>query len=155
MEKSLKTLEIVNAYQLLGNAKYNKLEDADQLKVWRLSRLMKPIAKEAEEAQQDALSSLIPDEFRQKVQKAQEYAEAKKAGIKDKDGLPMTDKEYVEYLTEFRKYNILVGKAFDEVLQKEVTIEYEPLSEDTVGLLVTCNEWPMDKALEHLEWLIG
>lgn len=153
MEKSLKTLEIVNAYHLLGNAKYSKLEDADQLKVWRLSRLMKPIAKEAEEAQQDALSSLIPDEFRQKVQKAQEYAEAKKAGIKE--GLPMTDKEYVEYLTEFRKYNILVGKAFDEVLQKEVTIEYEPLSEDVVGLLVTCNEWPMDKALEHLEWLIG
>ncbi len=153
MEKSLKTLEIVNAYQLLGNAKYNKLDDAEQIKIWKLSRLMKPIAKEAEEAQQDALQSLVPDEFRQKVQKAQEYTEARKAGIKD--NLPMTDKEYVEYLTEFKKYNILVGKAFDEVLQKEVTIDYEPLSEDTVGLLVTCNEWPMAKALEHLEWLIG
>lgn len=153
MEKTLKTLEVVNAYQLLGSAKYNKLEDADQIKIWRLSRLMKPIAKEAEDAQQDAMQSLVPEEFREKVRRAQEYIEAKKAGTKD--NLPMTNEEYVSYLTEFRKYNLLVGKAFDEVLQKEVTIDYEPLSEDTVGLLVTCNEWPMAKALEHLEWLIG
>lgn len=153
MEKSLKTLEIVDAYHLLGNAKYNKLEDADQLKVWRLSRLMKPIAKEVEEAQQDAVKSLIPDEFRQKIRKAQEYSEARKAGIKE--GLPMTDGEFLEYLTEFKKYNILVGKAFDEVLQKEVKLEFEPLPENTVGQLVTCNEWPMAEALEKLEWLIG
>ena len=153
MEKSFKTFEIVDAYQLIGNAKYNKLEDADQIKIWKLSRILKPIAMKADEAQQDAMKSLIPDEFKEQVKKAQEYNNARKAEVKE--GLPMTDEEYLAYLKDFRKYSNLVGKAFDEVLQKEVKIEFEPLSEDTVGLLVTCNGWPMAQALEKLEWLIG
>ncbi len=152
MEKSFKTFEIVDAYQLIGNAKYNKLEDADQIKIWKLSRILKPIAMQADEAQQDAMKSLIPDEFKEQVKKAQEYNNARKAGVKE--GLPMTDEEYLAYLKDFRKYNNLVGKAFDEVLQKEVKLEFEPLSEDVVGQLVICNGWPMAQALEKLEWMI-
>ena len=151
MEKSLKTFEIVDAYRLLGNAKYNKLEDADKIKVWKISRLLKPTALQAEEAQQDATNKLVPDSFREQVDKAQEYRRAKMAGEKE---LPMTDKEYLIYMADFRKYNILVAKAIDEFLQKDISLEFEPLSEEAMGLLIACNDWPMSQ-VEKLEWMIG
>lgn len=151
MEKSLKTIEVVEAYQLLGNAKYHKLEDADKIKVWKISRQLKPIAVQAEDAQQDAMQNLIPEEFKEKVAVAEEYKKAMKAGEKQ---LPMTDKEYLAYMADFRKYNILVGKALEELFQKEVSLDFEPLSEDAMGLLIACNDWPMSQ-VEKLEWMIG
>jgi hypothetical protein len=151
MEKSLKTIEAVEAYQLLGNAKYHKLEDADKIKVWKISRQLKPIAVQAEEAQQDAMQSLVPEEFKERVAVADDYRKAKQAGEKQ---LPMTDKEYLAYMADFRKYNMLVGKALEELFQKEASLDFEPLSEDAMGLLIACNDWPMSQA-EKLEWMIG
>ncbi len=151
MEKSLKIFEIVEVYRLLGNAKYHKLEDPDKIKVWKISRLLKPTALKAEEAQQDATDKLVPDSFREQVNKAQEYRRAKAAGEKE---LPMTDKEYLIYLADFRKYSTLVAKALEEFLQEDVKLEFEPLSEEAMGLLIACNDWPMSQ-VEKLEWMIG
>lgn len=150
MEKSLKTIEVVEAYQLLGNAKYHKLGDEDKIKVWKISRLLKPIAVQAEEAQQDAMKSLVPDEFKQKVRVAEKYKQEKSCG----KPTSMTDEEYQVYLEEFKRYNQLVGQALEEILQKEITLEFEPLAEDVIGLLIACNDWPMSK-VDRLEWMIG
>ncbi len=151
MEKSLKTFEIVDAYQLLGNAKYQKLEDADKIRIWKISRLLKPFYVKMDEAQQDATNSLVPEEFRKRINLAQEYKMAKAS---DRKELPMTDKEYLAYLADFRKYNVLVAKALDELLQKDVTLDFEPVSEEAMGLLIACNDWPMAET-EKLEWMIG
>ncbi len=147
----MKIFEIVEVYRLLGNAKYHKLEDPDKIKVWKISRLLKPTALKAEEAQQDATDKLVPDSFREQVNKAQEYRRAKAAGEKE---LPMTDKEYLIYLADFRKYSTLVAKALEEFLQEDVKLEFEPLSEEAMGLLIACNDWPMSQ-VEKLEWMIG
>lgn len=152
MEKSLKTFEIMDAYRLLGNAKYHKLEDPDKIRVWKISRMLKPVAMQADEAQQDATRTMVPDSFREQVIRAEEYKKARMAGIKDK--LPMTDREYLVYLADFNKYNALVAKAVEETFQKEVRLEFEPISEEAMGLLVACNDWPLSQ-VERLEWMIG
>ena len=148
----MKTFELMDAYRLLGNAKYHKLEDPDKRRVWKISRMLKPVAMQAEEAQQDATRTMVPDSFREQVIRAEEYKKARMAGIKDK--LPMTDREYLVYLADFNKYNALVAKAVEDTFQQEVRLEFEPISEEAMGLLVACNDWPLSQ-VEKLEWMIG
>lgn len=150
MEKSLKTREIIDAYQLLGEAKYHKLEDTDKIKVWKLSRKLKPIATQALEDKQDASAKLLPDYFQDKWKEAIEY---EKVQNEQTGTTKMTEAEYNEFVIEFKKYNSLVGKAIEELLNKEVCIEFEPLSEDAMGQLIACNNWPLSQ-VESLEWMI-
>lgn len=150
MKRSLKTKEIVNAYQLLGNAKYHKLDDTDKIKVWMLSRKIKPIATQAMEDKQDANDRLLPEDFQEKWAKAIEYEKGIKEGV---NNLPMTDKEYREFVIEFKRCNDLVGKAIEELFSKEIEIEFEPLSEEAMGLLVVSNDWTFNEA-EKLEWMM-
>lgn len=149
MKKTMKTEDILKSFGLLKDVNYQKLEDADKVKVWKVVRQLKPVATQYEEAKQDAVKSLIPEGFNENLRKAQEY-ERKKAG--GEAGLPMTEEEYKAFLVEFQKYNKLVADALKEQEDMEHEVEFEPLTEDVLGLLIVSNNWPLAKG-DALDWL--
>ena len=143
MKKSLKTEEIVNAYGILKDAKYQKLEDSDKVKVWKISRAMKSVATQYEEDRIDASKTFVTEEVARNLHKAQEYERKRNAGLED---LPMTDEEYQEYIKEFLKCKALVESALKESLEKETELGFEPLSEDAFGKLLASNDWSLSQA---------
>ena len=150
MEKILKVQEVSNAYQVLRNAKYQKLEDADKIKLWKVSRQLKPIALKAEEDFKDAATSLKPDGFDKNLEKARAYEKAKAEELTE---LPMSEEEYKAFLVEFKEFDNLVKKALKEFQEKEVTVKFDALSEEAFGSLMASNEWTLAQ-LENIEWLV-
>ena len=151
-ELKLKTGEIVNAYQVLDEAKYQKMSDDDKVRLWKISRKLSPIAQKYEEERADANRKLVPsDDFNPKLQKAVEYERLKKEG---KEELPMTDEEYTSTLKEFKEYEGLLKKALKDLEEKENEIEIEPLSEEAFGKLMASNDWTL-RQVDLLEFIIG
>lgn len=149
MKKTLKTKEILSAHQVLGTAKYEKLEDADKIRVWKIARQMKPIATKFDEDAKDAAEKMKPsDDFTERLQKAQEYEQMIRKPDLDAQKLPMGAAEYDEFIKELRKYNKLVDDAVREFADKEVELDFEPVSEDAFGKLMASNQWTMAQAVE-------
>lgn len=55
----------------------------------------------------------------------------------------------------FQNYNRLVADAVKEFADKEVEIEFEPLSEDAFGKLMASNEWTMEQTVEIGMLIVG
>ena len=149
MNNTLKTKEILSAYNIIKSAKYTKLDDADKIKVWKIARALKPIATKFEEDSKDAAEKFKPSEdFNERLQKAQEYERMVKDASADMTKLPMGAAQYNEFVKEFQKYNKLVSDAVKEFADKEVEVEFEKLSEDAFGKLMTSNEWTVEQTME-------
>lgn len=147
MEKCLKISEVVSAYKVLSSAKYQKLDDADKIKLWKISRVLKPIAVQFEEDRADAVKTLMPESISESMGKAQEYERLK---AQNADNLPMTEDEYKGFVKELSNCSKLVKDAMREILEKEVKLELEPLTEKTLGQLMVSNDWSI-KQVESLE----
>lgn len=151
MEKTLKTKEIISTYKVLENARYQKLSDDEKVKVWKVLRVLKPFYVQYSEDYETAMSSFMSEETRELMPKAIDYERKLKAG--DNANLPMTSSEYAEYAKEFIKGQKLVTKALTELLDKEVTLTLDSLSEDCLGNLLASNDWKLAD-IEKLEWLM-
>jgi hypothetical protein len=144
MKKVLKTEQVMEAFNILNAATYKKLDDADKVKLWKIARALKPVAKQFEEDSKDAAEKLKPENLDAQLEKARDY-EAKKQ--KGDDDLPMTDAEYQAFIHEvWTPFNTLVAKAVREFADKEVEIDFEPLSEEAFGKLMASNDWTISKA---------
>ena len=149
MKKSIKTSEILAAYNVLNTAKYGSMEDADKIKVWKITRALKPIATKFDEDRKDAAEKFKPKDkdFDEKYQKAQEYERIIRDPKADTKKLPMGAAEYDAFIEKFKEYNKLVGKAVEEFANKEVKVSFEPLNDDAFGKLMSSNEWTMGQAV--------
>jgi len=146
MKKTIKTNDILNAYNVLNSAKYGSMEDADKIKVWKIARALKPVATKFDEDSKDAAEKLKPEidgGFDETLQKAQEYERMIRDTKADMTKLPMGAAEYDAFIKEFKKYNKLVGDAVKDFAEKEVKVDFEPLSEDAFGKLMASNDWNM------------
>lgn len=144
-----KTGEIAALYGVLSNAKYTNLEDADKIRLWKIARAMKPIAVQFEDDKQSAAKNLVPYEtFGEDAEKAQTYQAAVKKPDCDATKLPMGAAEYERVIEEIKKYNNLVFEATKEYGEKEVKIEFEPLTEDAFAKLMSGNDWSIGVASE-------
>ena len=151
MKKTIKTSEILAAYNVLNAAKYGSMEDADKIKVWKITRALKPIATKFDEDSKDAAEKMKPKYeggFDETLQKAQEYERMIRDTKVDAKKLPMGAAEYNAFIEKFKEYNKLVGKAVEDFANKEVTINIEPISEDAFGKLMASNEWTVEQAME-------
>ena len=150
---NLKTIEIAEAYKLLAEPKYQKLNDEDKVKLWKISRKLAPIALKYEEEKLDANKKLMPDdpEFPQKLQKAAQYENIKLG--KESGELPITDEEYREIAKIFSEFNSLLKKALSELEEKEESIEIEPLSEEALGKLMDSNNWTF-KQIDAIAFIV-
>ena len=149
MKKTIKTSEILAAYNVLNSAKYGSMEDADKIKVWKITRALKPIATKFDEDRKDAAEKFKPKDkdFDEKYQKAQEYERIIRDPKADTKKLPMGAAEYDAFIEKFKEYNKLVGKAVEDFANKEVKVSFEPLSDDAFGKLMASNEWTMGQAV--------
>jgi hypothetical protein len=70
MTKKIKTSEILAAYNTLNSAKYGSMDDADKIKVWKITRVLKPIATKFDEDSKDAAEKMKPKDkdFDEKLQ---------------------------------------------------------------------------------------
>lgn len=147
MTRKVKTEMLLAVFNVLNTAKYGKLDDADKIKVWKIARQMKPIATKFEEETKDAAEKMKPgEEFDEQLQKAQQYEVEIRKPDCDAEKLPMGAAEYQAFITEFKKYQKLVNDAVMEFADKEVEIDFEPVSEDVFGKLMASNDWTVDQA---------
>jgi hypothetical protein len=146
MKKTIKTDSVLKMFNVINNAKYSKMDDANKIKVWKIARLLKPIASKFEEDSKDAAEKMKPfEDFDEKLQKARDYESAKQQG-KDTAEI-MRDADYEYFLKDFREYQKLVEKAVKEFADKEVDVEFDALSEDAFGQLMSSNEWNVEQTV--------
>jgi hypothetical protein len=143
---TIKTESVLNAYRVLSTAKYSKMDDADKIKVWKISRILKPIADKFDEDSKDAAERFKPSEdFDERLQKAQEYERLVKNKDADMTKLPIGAAEYAKFLEEFTAYQRLVGDAVKDFASKEVELEFNALTEDAFAKLMSSTEWNMEQ----------
>ena len=143
MEKKLKTIDVVKAYNVLSKAKYQKLQEMDMIKVWKIQRKLKNEALDFEEAKKDAEDKLLPEGFMEEYQKALVYESTLKKG---ELGLPMTKQEYSAFIAKLQKCNALIKKALEELENKEISVDFDPISEIAFTNLMSSNEWTFEDA---------
>ena len=156
MKVKVETQKVLLVHRILASAKYGKLDDADKITVWKIARVLKPIADKFEDESKDAAEKMKPTEdFADRLQKAQEYERIIKEKDSDASKLPMGPAEYGDFMKEFQKYNRLVNEAVKEFAEKEVEVEFEPVTEESFGKLMASNEWTVDQAVVLGEFLVS
>lgn len=156
MKKKIMTAKVLDAYRIISTAKYAKLDDEDKIRVWKIARALKPVATQFEEDSKDAAEKLKPTEdFSDRLQNAQEFEMAQKKPDFDASKLKMGAAEYHEFIKEFKEYDKLVAKAVKEFADKEVELDFDGISEDVFGKLMSSNDWTMEQAVTISDIIIG
>ena len=148
MKKSLKTEQIADVYQLIEEASYQSLSNEDKVRLWKISRVLKPTAVQFLSDKDDAMKSFITPEFSEAFKKARLFKQKRDKG----EELSMSLEEYKKCGEIITNTNNLMEAAIGELADKEVELEFEPLSEDALAVLITSNNWAFSQA-ECLECL--
>lgn len=144
----IKVNDVKNLYNILKGAKYSKLDDSDKIKVWKITRVLKPITEQLDEDIKDATTSLVPYEnFFVDYQKAQAYE-------KNKENSKMSDEEYKAFIVEFIKYNKLINDTIKDLSEKEIEVSFDPLDEQGFSKLMASNDWTLEQVMQ-LETIIN
>lgn len=151
----VKTDKVLGAFNVLNTAKYAKMDDADKIKVWKIARALKPIATKFDEDSKDAAEKLKPEGFDDDLRKAQEYERVTKDKDADASKLEMGAAEYGEFIKNLKEMNKLVADALKEFANKEVDIDFEPISEDAFTKLMASNDWTMEQAVMIGELIVA
>lgn len=155
MTKKVKTEKVLGAFNVLNTAKYAKMDDADKIKVWKIARALKPIATKFDDDSKDAAEKLKPEGFDDDLRKAQEYERVTKDKEADASKLEMGVAEYGEFIKKLKEMNKLVADALKEFANKEVDIDFEPISEDAFTKLMASNDWTMEQAVMIGELIVA
>ena len=148
MKKTFKTSEIMKAYNIISNAKYGKLTDDDKIKVWKITRSLKPIATKFDEDIKDAQEKMKPAaDFDENLKKAQEYERLIRDPKTDASKLPMGAAEYDKFIEEFKEYQKLIDKAIKEFADKENSIEIEAINDNAMSMLMASNDWTFEQVM--------
>lgn len=119
--------KIVKAYAKLGDVKVTTLEDKEVMKVIKMRKAMRPVSEEFNAFLEDVKTKFKPEGFEETVRKAQEGWDK------------MTDSEKRAANELVTGYNRKVEVAVKEESEKEVEIEFEALSEDSLTKLMKEN----------------
>lgn len=119
--------KIVKAYAKLGDVKVTTLEDKEVMKVIRMRKAMRPVSEEFNAFLEDVKSKFKPEGFEDVVRKAQEGWDK------------MTDAEKKAANELVTGYNRKVEESVKPEAEKEVEIEFEPLSDDSLSKLMKEN----------------
>lgn len=150
MKIQVKTEKVMRMYQILNASKYTKLDDSDKVKVWKIARLLKPVATQFEDDTKDAAEKMKPYEaFGDDLQKAQEYERLNGTGTQ------MNIKEYKKFMVAFKAYNEQVSKALKEFSDKEIELEFDTISEEAFAKMMASNEWTVDQSVEIGNFIVG
>ena len=147
-KKTFKTVNVLAAYRLLGSAKYGKLADDDKIKVLKICIALKPIATKYDEDSKDVAEKLKPSEdYDDRLAEAQEYERVSRDKDADASQLKMGPSEFNEFVKEMNHYQDLISKALKDEMEKEVEVEFEPITEDALLKLMNSNDWTMAEVM--------
>lgn len=152
-EVKISTEKCLAVYNILGNCKYGKLEDADKIRLWRIVRQLRPIGEQYSEDCKDAGEKMRSDEFKSLEAKMAELERKEMREFGDIStpqreqefimSLMSKNNEYSEYRRKLVEVSALIRKAVEDLAKQEVTINVEALGDDAFAKLMSSNEWTM------------
>lgn len=147
MSKKVKTKEVLVAWQVLGQAKYDKLDSDQKVHVFHIGQQLKPIATAFSDYSADAAEKMQPSaDFQERWDKAKVYETMTANPKADMEQLPMGPAEYKEFMVkEYFPFDRLWKKAIKDEGDKEVELKFEPISEEVLFALADANKWNVDQ----------
>lgn len=134
MKKGLKTIEAVNAYATLKDAKLSKMEDEEKFTVILAMRKLKGVVTAYEDFSKDAQEKLKPDNFDDLQDRAQRFD-------------TLDNEEKVKTNKELAAYNRSVSNCVRPEQEKVNELEYDPLSKEAFSRLVKSNDFTVETML--------
>ena len=147
MKITIKSEKVLAAYNVVSAAKYAKLDDSDKIKLWKIVRELKPVAEKLSEDIESAKKALEPEGYQERLQSAIKYEQIVRDPKADMAECPIGAAEYAQFTDEALKLRKLVADATKELMEKEVTISFELLSEKAFCKLMSGNDWTADQAV--------
>lgn len=136
--KKVKKETIMEVFAILNTAKYGRMSDDDKVRLWKITRTLKPVALNVQEDYNDARQRMKPtDDFDKRLKDAQQYERDTANG----KPTAITKQEYDAFIVELLQYQEMVHKTAGEVGNEEVEIEFEPISEEAFEKLMASNDW--------------
>jgi len=136
--KKVKKETIMEVFAILNTAKYGRMSDEDKVRLWKITRTLKPVALQVQEDYNDARQRMKPtDDFDKRMKDAQQYERDTTNG----KPTAITRQEYDAFIVELRQYQEMVHKTAGEVGNEEVDIEFDPISEEAFEKLMASNDW--------------
>jgi hypothetical protein len=147
MSKKVKTKEVLVAWQVLGQAKYDKLDSDQKVHVFHIGQQLKPIATAFSDYSADAAEKMQPSaDFQERWDKAKVYETMTANPKADMEQLPMGPAEYKEFMVkEYFPFDRLWKKAIKDEGDKEVELKFDPISEEVLFALADANKWNVDQ----------
>lgn len=147
MSKKVKTKEVLVAWQVLGQAKYDKLDSDQKVHVFHIGQQLKPIATAFSDYSADAAEKMQPSaDFQERWDKAKVYETMTANPKADMEQLPMGPAEYKEFMVkEYFPFDRLWKKAIKDEGEKEVELKFDPISEEVLFALADTNKWNVDQ----------
>jgi hypothetical protein len=147
MSKKVKTKEVLVAWQVLGQAKYDKLDNDQKVRVFHIGQMLKPIATAFSDYSADAAEKMQPSaDFQERWDKAKVYETMTANPKADMEQLPMGPAEYKEFMVkEYFPFDRLWKKAIKDEGDKEVDLKFDPISEEVLFALADANKWNVDQ----------
>lgn len=128
--------DIVTVYRLINSAKVGKMEDAEKISLIKAIRHLKKVGVDFDDFLKDAQERLKVEGFDAIVSKVQE-----------KKGLTP------EETATLNKYNKNVENCIKEETEKEVELDFEPLSDEAINRLVASNDFSVGEIMSIFDML--
>lgn len=135
--------KVVEAYRALGDAKVTKLDNGEVLKVVKGRKVMRAVAEDYEAFLKDVTEKMKPEGWDELVADARKWEqEGEKTTIGE-----ARRKEVNRALVD---YQMKVDAAVKGELEREVEVDIEKLTEDSLTKILVENGWEVKK-LDELE----
>ena len=147
----MQTKQVIEAYALINKSKLTKMEDADKFTVIKAIRALKPIYTAYEEYIKDAQEKLKGENHDDMVKKGEEF------NRNNKNVSDLTPEELSilkEVNNYFRTYNGNLQKLIEEELSKEVSPEYERLTEAALQKFIASNDFSVEECIKVSDVLV-
>ena len=152
---TIKASDVRSLYNVINSAKYNGLDDVDKIRMWKIARLLKPIASKLDEMSMDAAEKFKPENFDENLLDAQAFERAANGNGSSESSPRMTPSEYESFIGELKNYDGLVRDAVKDYSDEMKELCFEPLSESAFEKLLVSNDWSLSQAVELSSFMVG
>ncbi|MDD3124114.1 MAG: hypothetical protein PHC62_11505 [Candidatus Izemoplasmatales bacterium] len=130
----MKTLDVINVYKVLNEAKLSKMDDSDKFKVIKAVRALRAIANDFEELVKDVQEKLKDESFAEMQAKAQKWQDEG-----EKTSLSIDERKSINQY--FSDYSNKVDKCLKEEGEKDNELTFEKLTDEALDKLSSSNDW--------------
>lgn len=139
-----KKFKILDSYSLLDKAKYSKMESLDRKTIVMAMYPIKKVVDDFNAYKDDVVKRLTPENYRDIVEILNEVN-----AMSEKSRMSVLLKpRYASAIKANMEFNNSINQCLIEELNKEVEIEFEPLSEESFDRLCESNQdWTLGQSM--------